>query len=256
MHEPVIQQVPSEQPVRERNLAVAAVPAAALVLMLWCIYFLDLTFELGLYRFGILPRELKGLLGIFTSPLIHGDFEHLLNNSIPLLVLGWALQYFFPQLTFRVFFGSWIVSGFWVWLSARGNYHIGASGVVYGLAAFLFTSGLLRKQRTQMGLSLLVVFLYGGLLWGMFPIIPRISWESHFWGAAAGVAMAFLYRKEESAVREPRPIVWEDDDDQEPDPAEPVQEMPAATPSAPSWNSTDTWSVRTTPNEKSRPPFG
>lgn len=203
----------ADQAPRERKLINSAVIPAIVVLLLFSIFLLDEVFQLELYRFGIFPRSVQGLLGIIASPFIHGDLEHVLNNAVPLFVLGWALLYFFPQLAGRVAMGSWLVSGLWVWLSARPSFHIGASGVVYGLAAFLFTSGLLRQQRTLMGLSLLVVFLYGGLLWGMFPLFPRISWESHFWGAVAGVAMAFLYRKVPSAVRDPREIRWEEEEE-------------------------------------------
>lgn len=199
---------------RERKLITSAVIPAIVVLVLLSIFFLDGAFGLDLYRFGTYPRSAQGLIGIITSPFIHGDLEHVLNNCVPLFVLGWALLYFFPRLAGRVVLGTWLVSGVWVWLSARANFHIGASGVVYGLAAFLFTSGLLRKQRTLMGLSLLVVFLYGGLLWGMFPLFPRISWESHFWGAAAGVALAFIYRHVPSAVRDPREIKWEEEEEE------------------------------------------
>lgn len=212
MHE--VRSEPSGLVIRERKLATAAVIPAVAVVLLWCVYALDQVYGLDLFRYGIFPRKLSGTLGIILSPFLHGDLEHLLNNSIPVFVLGWALMHFFPQVAARVLLGAWLVSGVWVWLSARASYHIGASGVVYGIAAFLFTSGLLRKQRTLMGLSLLVVFLYGGLLWGMFPLFPQVSWESHFWGAAAGVAMAYLYRSIPSAVNDPPPIVWADDDDQ------------------------------------------
>jgi membrane associated rhomboid family serine protease len=228
---------------RERKLITSAVIPAIVVLVLLSIYFLDGAFDLDLYRFGTYPRSAQGLIGIITSPFIHGDLEHVLNNSVPLFVLGWALLYFFPHLAGRVVLGSWLVSGVWVWLSARANFHIGASGVVYGLAAFLFTSGLLRKQRTLMGLSLLVVFLYGGLLWGMFPLFPSISWESHFWGAAAGVALAFIYRNVPSAVRDPREIRWEDEEEEGPAPelSSPSTADEGDEEGARSWRTSHTW---------------
>ena len=231
---------------RERKLSTALIPAAVVVVIMWSAYLLDRSFDLSHYRHGILPRHWQGLWGIVVAPFIHGDLEHLINNSIPMLVLGWALLYFFPRLAGRVALGSWLVSGVLVWLSARSNYHIGASGVVYGLAAFLFTSGLLRGQRTLMGLSLLVVFLYGGLLWGVLPIVPRISWESHFWGAATGVSMAYLYRHVPAAVNDPKPIVW--DEEEEParagsdlslDPP-PLNEDHRG-PSDPNWSASDSW---------------
>jgi membrane associated rhomboid family serine protease len=236
----------------ERRILYALIPPAFLVLLLWCVFLLDLFYELDLFHYGLLPREWKGLLGVFTAPFLHGDLEHLINNSIPLVVLGTALLYFFPRLAGRVLLVSWLVGGLCVWLTARGNYHIGASGVVYGLAAFLFTSGLLRKQRTLMGLSLLVVFLYGSFLWGMFPIVPRISWESHFWGAASGVIMAIMYRHIPSAVKDPRPIVWDEDDEDE-DLGNDGAAMQNAQGTA-AWSSTDTWNVQGSEKPKPRTP--
>lgn len=239
------EQAAPERP-RERKLATSAVLPAIVVVLLWCVYLLDGGFGLELYRYGVFPRTAHGLVGVLAAPLVHGDLEHLLNNSIPLLVLGWSLMYFFPRLAGRVVLASWIISGMLVWVSARASYHIGASGVVYGIAAFLFTSGLLRGQRTLMGLSLLVVFLYGSLLWGMFPIVPRISWESHFWGAAVGVATAYLFRRVPAAVQDPKPITWDESDvDEDPSDVEPLGDptSEADESGARSWRSTDTWSI-------------
>jgi len=193
----------------------AILPFVAVVLM-WSVFLLDHELNLGLSRFGILPREWKGLLGILTAPLLHGDYEHVFNNSVPVLLLGWCLMYFYPRIAGRVVLVSWIVGGFIVWLSARGNYHIGASGVVYGLTAFLFVSGFLRRQRTLMALSLLVAFLYGGLVWGLLPIVMRISWESHLWGGIAGAALAWVYRAVPPAVQDPRPQFLDEEEEDDP----------------------------------------
>jgi len=194
----------------------AILPALVLVL-LWSVFLLDKGLGLDLYRWGVLPRSITGLAGVAFSPFIHGDIEHLFNNSVPLFLLGWALMYFYPRNAGPVVLVTWLVSGLWVWISARGNYHIGASGVVYGLAAFLFFSGVFRRQRTLMALSLLVVFLYGSMVWGIFPIVPRISWESHLWGGVAGTFMAWLYRAVPPAVQDPvrRPV--EDEEEAEAD---------------------------------------
>lgn len=199
---------------RKRMLTAAIVPGLAVV-VLWAVYLLDHGLDLGLHRFGVLPREWRGLIGIATAPFIHGDLKHLFNNSVPAFVLGWALMYFYPRAAGPVVLATWLFTGLWVWISARANYHIGASGVVYGMAAFLFTSGMLRRQRTLMALSLLVVFLYGGMVWGVFPIVPRISWESHAWGAAAGVLLAWTYRRVPPAVSDPVPVFADDEDDDE-----------------------------------------
>lgn len=211
-----VEQSLDENPKRGSRMAYAAILPGLFVLVLWSVFLLDRGLDLGLHRFGILPRTAEGLWGILFSPFLHGDVEHLFNNSLPALVLGWALMYFYPRIAGKVLIASWLISGLWVWISARGNYHIGASGVVYGLASFLFVSGVIRRQRTLMALSLLVVFLYGGLVWGLFPILPRVSWESHFWGAVAGTLMAYVYRNVPPAVQDPVPVdPFADEDDED-----------------------------------------
>lgn len=202
----------------------AAILPALAVALLWMVHLVGVAYDIDLGRYGILPRHLGGLPGILLAPFIHGDLEHLFNNSLPVLFLGWGLMYFYPRIALRVTLATWLLGGAWVWISARGNYHIGASGVVYGLAAFLFLSGVLRRQRTLMALSLLVAFLYGSMVWGIFPIVPRISWESHLWGAVAGAVMAVLHRKVPPAVQDPvRPQDDDDDDDDgAPAPAPPM----------------------------------
>lgn len=214
-----------------KRIGRSAILPALTVLVLWLVFLLDKGLELELYRRGVLPRTLAGLPGVVFSPFIHGDLEHVFNNSVPVFLLGWSLIYFYPRKAGNVVLVSWLVSGIWVWISARGNYHIGASGVVYGLAAFLFFSGVLRKQRTLMALSLLVVFLYGSMVWGIFPLVPRMSWESHLWGGVAGTFMAFLYRNVTPAVQDPpRPVYDDEDDDEEADPSIVVRSSARATP--------------------------
>lgn len=184
----------ASDPQRRRILTAAFMPGVA-VLVLWMVHLLAGAYGWDLARFGLWPRHAEGLPGIVLAPFIHGDLEHLFNNSVPLFVLGWCLVYFYPRAAGRVVLGIWLLTGLWVWISARGDRHIGASGVVYGLAAFLFVSGVLRRQRALMAIALLVAFLYGGLIWGVLPIVPGMSWESHLWGGLAGLAMAVVYRK-------------------------------------------------------------
>jgi len=148
-------------------------------------------------KFGFLgnrPRQMHGLNGILTMPLVHGDVKHLFNNSSSLFVLGTAVYYFYKRVANKVIVITWLFSGIFVWLLARGSNHIGASGIVYGLAAFLFTSGVLRKDRSAMVIALIVTFFYGGMVWGIMPGKPGISWEGHLFGALGGVLAAFLYR--------------------------------------------------------------
>jgi membrane associated rhomboid family serine protease len=195
----------------------AAVLPGLAVLLLWIVHVLDVGLSLELNRYGVLPRVAHGLVGVLAAPLLHGDLEHLIGNSVPVFVLGWSLMYFFPDISGRVVGIAWLFTGLGVWVSARANIHIGASGVVYALAAFLFTSGLLRRQRTQMGLAMLVVFLYGSMFWGIFPIVPKVSWESHLWGGIAGVVLALMFRNAPSAVKDPEPVLLDDDDSFDPE---------------------------------------
>lgn len=182
------------------------------VMLLWLLFLFDRSFDLDYAAFGVLPRNAVGLRGVLFGPLVHGDAKHVFDNSVALLVLGWCLVYFYPSVAGRVVIWSWLVSGLMVWLTARPNFHIGASGVVYGLASFLFFSGILRRHRSVMAISMLVVFLYGSLVWGLLPIVEHISWESHLWGGVAGAALAWIHRKVEPAHM-PRPIVLDDDED-------------------------------------------
>jgi membrane associated rhomboid family serine protease len=185
-----------------------------LVIFLWLIKIFEVTTQNDLSRFGIYPVTFKGLVGVLACPLLHADFSHLMANSVPLFFLGVMLLYFYREIAFKVFFLVWILTGFWVWCFARGEgVHIGASGVVYGLASFLFFSGIIRRETTLMSLALLIAFLYGGLVWGVFPqFFPhqRISWESHFMGLLAGVVLAIYYRK----VGKQRKVYdWENDEE-------------------------------------------
>ena len=166
------------------------------VALLWIIKYAEFVFDVDLGGFGVYPRKLQGIVGVITSPLIHGDAKHLFSNSIPLLVLGGGIFYFYKQVAYRVFAFIYLASGFWVWIFARESYHIGASGLVYGLATFIFFSGLIRKNKYLMAFSLFVVFVYGSLVWGVLPLEVGISWESHLMGAVAGIIAAIYYRKQ------------------------------------------------------------
>lgn len=155
----------------------------------------EVVFETSFAQYGIFPRKISGILGIFTFPFIHGDWMHLFNNSSALLVLGSMLYLFYREVASRSLFWIYLLGGVWLWVGGRANIHIGASGVVYGLFGFLFVSGLLRKHLKLMALSLLVVFLYGSLVWGVFPVDETISYEGHLFGLLAGFFVAMVYRK-------------------------------------------------------------
>ena len=163
--------------------------------LLWLVKGLEHSIGIDFGFLGILPRTLSGTMGIITAPLIHGDFLHLLSNTFPLLLLGVSVFYFYDRIALEVFAWIYFMSGFWVWMAARDAYHIGASGIVYGLVAFLFFSGLFRRDTRSLAISLVVIFLYGGMLQGIFPTNQEISWESHLLGALAGTFCAFFYRR-------------------------------------------------------------
>jgi len=166
------------------------------ILFLWVIRMIDQTFDLNLIRWGIYPRRPGGLIGIAVGPLIHSSNEHLISNTIPLFFLGIITFYFYRELAFPAFFWVYFSTGLWVWLAGREAYHVGASGLIYSFVCFLFYSGLFRRKRSLMAISLLMIFLYGSLIWGIFPFQEKISWESHLLGAVAGFIIAFFLRKE------------------------------------------------------------
>jgi len=203
----------------------------AFVLLLWIIKTADVLWDMGLNEFGLYPLQTRGLFGILTSPLLHSGFSHLFANTVPLLVLGTFLFYFYRSLAWNVFFLTWIMTGAWVWVFARGNAaHIGASGIIYGLASFLIFSGIIRRDKSLMIITLLVIFLYGSLVWGVFPqFFPRehISWESHLMGFVSGVILAVWFRK---SGPQRKVYEWEDETDDDDDPEwnipDPEQEDP------------------------------
>ncbi len=164
--------------------------------LIWFVKFIEFGLETDFVQLGIYPLKSKGLLGIITAPFIHADIKHLFDNSIPVFFLSLALFYFYREVAYRVILIAWISTGILVWFVGREAYHIGASGIIYSLAAFLLVSGILKKNRNLLAISLLVIFLYGSMVWGLLPYDYKISWESHLMGAITGVFLAILYRHE------------------------------------------------------------
>lgn len=185
------------------------------VLLLWAVFLVELAGDYDFGFLGVYPLRWSGLPGILTAPFVHGDFSHLLANSVPLIVLGSALFFFYKDLAIKILALIWVITGIWVWVVARPAYHIGASGIVYGLAMFLFASGIIRKHTGLMAVALVVVFLYGSLVWGIFPeFFPErnISWESHLAGLLTGLILAFFFRKEGPQRRK---YQWELEEEEE-----------------------------------------
>jgi membrane associated rhomboid family serine protease len=188
--------------------------SAVFVFLMWIVKILEVTSGRSLVRLGIFPLRLDGLQGVLFSPFIHADFSHLISNSLPFFILGFMLIYFYRRISYRIFFLLYFLSGFSTWLMGREAWHIGASGVVYALAAFHFVSGIIRSDVRLLTLSVVVVFLYGGLVWGLLPIRPEVSWEGHLSGAISGVVLAFYYRKY-TIRREKFDWEYEEDDEEE-----------------------------------------
>lgn len=171
-------------------------PPLLFVAILWIIKLAEVYFNVHLVFLGIRPQTAEGLIGIFTAPFIHADYDHLLSNTLPLLVVGTGLIYFYREISYRVIAMVWLFTNFWVWLAARPDTHIGASGLIYGFVCFLFFSGILRRNKSLLAISMLVTFLYGSMVWGILPVRQAISWESHLFGSIAGIFAAIYFRKE------------------------------------------------------------
>ena len=167
---------------------------AIFLIVIWLVKITEITLDTDFVYLGIYPLQWRGLIGILTAPLIHADLRHLFDNSIPVFLLSTAVFYFYKPVALKVFFLTWIITGILVWLGGRSSYHIGASGLIYGFASFLFFSGIIRNSINLMAISLLVVFMYGGLIWGILPYDYKISWESHLFGALTGLSLAIVYR--------------------------------------------------------------
>jgi len=178
----------------------------AFVLLLWIIFWFEIRFHINFNKHGIYPGTLKGLQGVIFSPFIHGGIKHLYSNTIPLFVLSTALFYFYRPIAWKVIIYGILLSGFLTWCIGRPSYHIGASGLIYVLVSFTFFKGIFAKHFRLIALSLLVIFLYGSMIWYTLPIEEGISWEGHMSGMITGLLFAVIFRKE---IAKPKKYVWE-----------------------------------------------
>ena len=169
----------------------------------------DMVFGFDFVQYGVYPRRPSGLIGIACAPLIHGSILHVFANTAPIIVLGTAILYGYPKSAVIAIPGIYLGSGVGVWLFARSAYHIGASGLTFGMMFFVFIMGVLRWDRRAISLSLLVFFLYGGMIWGIFPSTPGISYESHFFGAFIGIVLAIFLKGHDPFPPE-KQYSWED----------------------------------------------
>lgn len=196
-----------------KKLLLSMIIPGIFVFLMWIVKIIEILFDLDFSSLGIYPLSAKGLPGIIFSPFIHADFNHLFNNSLPLFFLSVALFYFYSEVALKVFIWTFFLTGLLVWVAGREAWHIGASGLVYGLASFLFFSGIIRRYFRLIALSLLIVFLYGSMVWGLFPhVYKNVSWESHMLGFFSGVVLAIWYKNEGPQ----RPVYeWLDEEEDE-----------------------------------------
>lgn len=167
----------------------------AFLLIIWTLWLLEYAEpSLEIKQFGTRPRSIEGLIGIISTPFLHGSFDHIKGNSLSFFTLSSFLIFFYREIAFRVMGWLYLLSGIVLWCIAHGGNHIGASGVIYGLASFLFVSGIIRKDPVLLRVALAVAFLYGSIVWWILPIEPGVSWEGHLAGALVGAILAVVYR--------------------------------------------------------------
>jgi len=207
-------QEPTDKETEKKIFRYSLLFSVIIVSVFWLVKLIENYLGIDLAEFGILPLQIEGLRGIIFSPFIHSSYDHLLSNSIPFLILSFALFYFYRNLAYRILFLIYILSGICCCLGVRFSNSIRASGIFYGLASVCYFSGVLRKDANLLTIGIIVVFLYGSMFWGIFPIKPGISWESHLWGSASGLMLAFYYRFQGPV----RPVSsWENEPEEEDD---------------------------------------
>ena len=192
------------------NFRLALKLALGFVGLLWAIALLNWILDVGPDDFGVRPRELAGLVGVLLAPVVHAGFAHLIANSLPVLILGTAMLYLYPQASVTVLPALYLGPGVLVWLFARGGIHLGASGLIYGLASYIFLAGMIRRDRRAIAASLLVSFMYGASVWGVLPIERGVSWETHLAAAVIGAVLAIVLRHLDIPPR--HRYSWEDED--------------------------------------------
>ena len=214
---------------RKKFFGSLAIPAL-LVTLMWVVKVAEMAFSVDLSSWGLIPQTTRGLIGILTMPFLHGSWEHLLTNSVPILVLGTALYYCYPTLANRVMLIGWLASGLLTWcIGTPHSIHIGASALIYALNLFLIVSGFIRRNRMLIVISLIMVFLYGSFIWGMIPALAKlqnISWEGHLSGAIVGIVLAFIFMKEGPQKEEHH---WDDDEDEDDNDEKPYWDVPTPT---------------------------
>lgn len=182
----------------ERTLLGSAVTPLRFAFFMWLIFALEYVYGFELVTFGLVPRDITGAIGIVTSPFFHADPIHLISNTVPFLFVSVTIFYYYPYIAKKVFFGCYILTNLLVWIFARSEIHIGASGLVYGLVTFVIFLGLFRRDLKSLGIAALTGLLYAPIYYGVLPLKAEVSWESHLFGSFSGVLMAFIFREEKN----------------------------------------------------------
>jgi membrane associated rhomboid family serine protease len=173
------------------------ITALMIVASFWAVFIVSEIVGVNFNHFGIVPRHSEGIKGILFAPFLHGSFAHLISNTLPMLILTAVLFWMYKKLAFRVLLLSALMGGSLVWLFGRSAFHIGASGVIFALVGFLIASGIFRKKLKALLVAIVIFFLYGGIVWGVLPTQPGVSWESHLFGFISGIILAYLFRNSE-----------------------------------------------------------
>jgi len=194
---------------KKKIISILFIPLLFLLLM-WLVKIIEVNFQISFVPYGVFPQTIDGLKGILFSPFIHKDFTHLINNSYPILILGGMIFAIYRKIATQLFVWLYFVAGFFLWVIGRPSFHIGASGFIYALASFLLVSGIIRKNPRLTAVSMLVIFLYGSMIWGLLPTKEPISWEGHLAGFIAGIIVALFYKNEGP---KPKKYQWEIDEE-------------------------------------------
>jgi membrane associated rhomboid family serine protease len=194
-----------------RNFSLAMRLTAGFIVVMWAVFLFDSLVGLDLARFGLRPREGIGLLGLATTPLLHAHLSHIASNTVPLFIGGVAMLFLYPNSALKALPVMYVGSAAVAWVVGRSSLHIGASGLVYAILAFVFVSGILKRDLRSVGVSLMIWFLYGSMLWGALPVNSSSSWELHASGMIIGVILAVVFRHQDLPPVKRYDWEWDDE---------------------------------------------
>ena len=183
--------------IEKNKFIVSVIVPLSFILLLWVIKLGEVITGINLTTLGLYPHRASGLVGILAAPLLHANFNHLISNSIPVLILSGGIIYFYPQSAFKVFAMVYVVPGIFVWFFGRQAYHIGASGLIYAFAGFLILTGFFRRDFRSLLIATVVVLIYGSIFSNLIPESPMVSWEAHLLGLVTGGTTAYQLRKKQ-----------------------------------------------------------